>query len=541
MAKKFTPKDQQALNAKAVEYGKIVQSNTAKVDTMAKKYAAFDDKRKKAAKDYKKDLDAAQKALDTIKSNYSDIVAEMEAARDAAASQRDIAREIEGASGSLTKIMENFAKQQKESILNAAALNDYSITETQAKLAQAALDKGRLAVGKSISTLITLDAQMLNDVVDSNIDIGSLMDSQDQILTEMAQTHQDEITALEEMGASEQEILDTLILQKEEAEELVELMGGQIDKAQELNDKLSQKNILGQEYRDILGKQQERMSSQQQAMNNMKDKVADYVGMFSNPALLIFTAGKWLLDQVKLTREFANEMGTSMGFATKMTAQSKLLSAQFTGMGIAAEDVVEAQKAMINQGFAISAMTNENVKEVSLLSARWGLGVDTAAKFQKNLLEMEDSTGRTSMEAQQYIKAMATVNDLQPGQLMKVVADNTEAFSRYGKKGFDNMAKAAVAAKKLNVEFSSLVAAGKGMLDIESSLQAEMEASVLIGRELNLNAARQAFNQGDMLKFSKEITAQAGSLAEYQGMTHIRQEALANAFNMTVEDRKSVV
>jgi hypothetical protein len=541
MAKKFTAKDQQALNAQAKEYGKILQANQAKVDTMSQKYDSFADKRKKEAKDYLKSLQAAEKALDTINNNYSEILDNLQSAQDAAKEQANYQREIEQAGHSLTKIMGDFAKQQEESILNAAALSDYSVTETQAKLAQAALDKGRLAVGQSISALISLDAQMLTDVVDSNIDIGSLMESQDQILTEMAQTHQDEISALEQLNASEEEILAKKIEQKTEEDEILTFMEAQVDKAQELNDKLSEKNALGIEYRKILGQQQERLNEQQKAMNDLKDKISDYVGMFSNPQLLIFTAGKWLLDQIGLAREFANEMGTGMGFATEMTAQSKLIALEFAGMGIKAEDVVNAQKAMLNQSFQLSEVNRENVKNVTLLADRFGLGSETAAKFVKNLNEMEESTGTTAEEAAQFLKGMAEVNNLAPGQLMAVVADNTEQFSRFGKRGFEEMTKAAIATKKLNVEFSSLLSAGKGMLDVESSLQAEMEASVLIGRELNLNAARQAYNSGNMLEFTKEITKQAGSLADFQDMSVIKQDSLAAALGMTTEELVNIL
>ena len=66
-----------------------------------------------------------------------------------------------------------------------------------------------------------------------------------------------------------------------------------------------------------------------------------------------------------------------------------------------------------------------------------------------------------------------------------------------------NIAKAAIQASKLGIGLDKVSGIMGGLLDFQSSLQAEMEASVLIGRQLNYSKAIQYYNQVLLLSKSK--------------------------------------
>lgn len=95
--------------------------------------------------------------------------------------------------------------------------------------------------------------------------------------------------------------------------------------------------------------------------------------------------------------------------------------------------------------------------------------------------------------------------------------------------------KAVSIAKSLGVEFKAISDSMKGLLDFESSITAELEAELLIGRDLNLEKARSYALQGDNVNAMKELVTQAGSLEEIQGMNVIAQGALANAMGRSVD------
>ena len=92
------------------------------------------------------------------------------------------------------------------------------------------------------------------------------------------------------------------------------------------------------------------------------------------------------------------------------------------------------------------------------------------------------------------------------------------------------------AAKALGVEQSKVEAIGDSLLDFESSISKELEAELLLGRDLNLEKARAAALDGDRATVAEEIKKQVGSTADFMELNTIEAEALAAAVGMTREE-----
>ena len=95
------------------------------------------------------------------------------------------------------------------------------------------------------------------------------------------------------------------------------------------------------------------------------------------------------------------------------------------------------------------------------------------------------------------------------------------------------LAEAVAKAASLGTELESIAAAGKTMLDFEGSINAELEAELLTGKDLNLERARAAALSGDQVALMEEINANVGDFAEFSEMNTLQQDALARAFGMT--------
>ena len=116
-----------------------------------------------------------------------------------------------------------------------------------------------------------------------------------------------------------------------------------------------------------------------------------------------------------------------------------------------------------------------------------------------------------------------------------------EDVATFGAKNLDNTIKSAINAKKLGVEFSSIVNLSSKLLDFESSISAQMEASALLGREINLDKAREAALAGDMVTLQKEIAQQVGSEAQFNEMNVLQRKKLADAMGVSVADLAKIV
>ena len=98
------------------------------------------------------------------------------------------------------------------------------------------------------------------------------------------------------------------------------------------------------------------------------------------------------------------------------------------------------------------------------------------------------------------------------------------------------LTEAVYKAKALGLELSKVEGIADSLLDFESSITNELEAEMLIGRDLNLEKARLLALNNDIAGVAEEIASQVGTAADYTKMNRIQQEALAKAVGMTKDD-----
>lgn len=98
------------------------------------------------------------------------------------------------------------------------------------------------------------------------------------------------------------------------------------------------------------------------------------------------------------------------------------------------------------------------------------------------------------------------------------------------------LADAAQTAKRLGLELSQVESIADSLLNFESSITNELEAEVLLGRDLNLERARLAALNNDIATVAREISTQVGGAAEFSRLNRIQQEALAQSVGMSRDD-----
>jgi hypothetical protein len=124
---------------------------------------------------------------------------------------------------------------------------------------------------------------------------------------------------------------------------------------------------------------------------------------------------------------------------------------------------------------------------------------------------------------------------------MRDLAENAEFFAQFAKDGGMNIINAGVAARKLGLEMNAVAGISESLLDFESSIEKQMEASLLIGRQINLDRARQLSLVGDQEGVMKEILKQVGGEAEFNRMNVIQRKALAESVGVNVEQLSRLV
>lgn len=120
-------------------------------------------------------------------------------------------------------------------------------------------------------------------------------------------------------------------------------------------------------------------------------------------------------------------------------------------------------------------------------------------------------------------------------QSLAIIGKISPGIALNFKKGSTELLKAAQRAKLLGMELKDVQDFGEGILDFESSLEKEMEARVLTGKNINFDLARQYALNNDIAGLQGEMLNQLGSLNEFQNMNFLQRKSIAAAFGMEVD------
>ena len=225
--------------------------------------------------------------------------------------------------------------------------------------------------------------------------------------------------------------------------------------------------------------------------------------------------------------------------------EAKAISGEITKIKSNSEDVFltygNLKHALldINKQLGTSGMINkETLKTFVSLNKRAGLTEESLMGMTRLSLatggNLEDMTGE--FLAQAKITSTNQKVILNEKQLFDEISKLSAATTLSLGKNPGQLAKAVATAKSLGFEMSNLESIAGSLLDFESSIEKELEAELMLGKNLNLEKARQAALNNDLATVAEEIAKQAGSAADFAKMNRLQQEALADAVGMSRED-----
>ena len=229
------------------------------------------------------------------------------------------------------------------------------------------------------------------------------------------------------------------------------------------------------------------------------------------------------------------ELGLSVVEAANLSAQSQILGIRAKEFGLGTDAVRTIQADILSNLGGQAKLTNQLVNDFLVLQGTLGVTSDTASKLVP-ILDSVGAAGERGAVAQiESLGALIRLEGLSPGQILGDVASNTEFFAKFAKDGGTNLVRAAVSARKLGLELSAVAGITESLLDFETSIEKQLEASLLLGRQINLDRARQLALTGDQEGLLEEVRRQVGDEAEFNRLNVVQRKALADAFGLQVE------
>jgi hypothetical protein len=188
-------------------------------------------------------------------------------------------------------------------------------------------------------------------------------------------------------------------------------------------------------------------------------------------------------------------------------------------------------------GFAYE-FTADQLETQIKLTKQVGLTADEAANVQRFSL----LTGKTSEQTyKSFVKGLnATANQLKVGINFKATLAEALKVSGQLSANLGNdpirIAKAIVTAKAFGMTLEQVAKSGESLLNFETSIESELKAELLTGKQLNLERARAAALAGDQATLAEELAKNVGTAADFSKMNVLQQKALAESVGMTADE-----
>ena len=283
----------------------------------------------------------------------------------------------------------------------------------------------------------------------------------------------------------------------------------------------------------------------QDKINNFRNKISEASALLSSPAAMgVAVVGflvKQMVDFAQKTLEVRQNLGTSVVESARLAGNMKVAGLAAKSVGGSSEQAEAAISAMVDEFGTTASISSDLAIGLGRVTGQFGISGANAAKLLKSMQGINGASAETNLSLISAVGELARAEGVAPGAVLNDIAESTETFAQFAKGGGENLAKAAIEARKLGLNLGTVAGIAENLLDFESSIEKEMEASMLLGRQMNLDKARELALSGDLAGLAEEVKNQVGSQADFEAMNVVQRKALAAAMGVTVSDLSKMV
>ena len=273
------------------------------------------------------------------------------------------------------------------------------------------------------------------------------------------------------------------------------------------------------------------------AMDDVLGGMGATIGNFITNPLTIVTG---LLVAISAATDAIGDKFGAVG-ATDFRKELGAARNEFVGMGLEAGEALDVVSILSNEFGIGFEQAMGMADEVGNLAKSTGMATGEAANLIGMLTATQGLSADSAMNMAKQTVALAKSNNVAPDQVLKDIAGSAETFAKFSSGGAEGLMKAAIQARKLGIDLNSVAASAEASLDFQSSLKSEISASVILGRTINMQKARELAYAGDMEGYAVEIAKQAGSAAEYNETNLYQRKALAGALGVELSQLSKIV
>jgi len=207
------------------------------------------------------------------------------------------------------------------------------------------------------------------------------------------------------------------------------------------------------------------------------------------------------------------------------------------------QELVETHKQLSELSSATLLFSISSLDAQIQLTKEYGLSVEESSKLVQNLMMSSTEGTRGLSVIMEQVAQYANQNKIlfNGKKILSEISKVSGQILASFKGNTAELANAVLKSEQLGITLGKSRDIGNSLLNFESSIESELEAELLTGRQLNLEKARALAMQGKYADLAQEISDSALDYNEYSELWPIQQEALAKALGMQADELANVL
>ena len=339
---------------------------------------------------------------------------------------------------------------------------------------------------------------------------------------------------------------EELKIQEELIQAQFEQIGNQLELIsgiEELQDKTAvQKGLLGgivenaKEYLKDLDK-----SGVVSALLNDNLSITEKLSLASEAAF--YAMGTAMLEGSSNINDLQKNLGLSYEASRDLQLELATIAYNSKDILITSQELNKSFTELASATGIISDFGGDTLMTMTMLTQQLGLGVKEASQLALLARSQGEDTESTLENTVETVNAINKQNGVAISAKEVFNDISTASKSIVVSLGMSPsiLAEAATEARALGLSLDQVDKIAGSLLDFESSIANELKAEVLLGKEINLEKARQAALNNDLVTLTEEVSKNEAITESFATGNRIQQEAAAAALGLSRDELADMV
>jgi hypothetical protein len=435
--------------------------------------------------------------------------------------------------------------QRRQNGLSAASQQDLDRVNEALAESTSIVNENNTAYKDLLSNIKALEREQ--DVFNDKLGIsGHAIDGMGSALDKLGFGGLSKKLGLEDAKKKMEEIASTQAKQQLLTEEISNLNTRGLSTAQ-IKAGFGGKELLEkQKILDLTNKEADALGANNGKLSVMKGGLksigSSFMSNLKDPLSLTLMVANEFVDALKATDSGAGDMAKKMNMTYGESLKTRKEFGNIAAMsGDAALNTKNLQETYMAVGQSLGTNAKLNEKDLTTMTklvSQAGFQHSELMEIEKlslaNNKTLEDNTSEILGGAKAYASRKGIV--VNEKDVLREVNKMSASLKLSLGGSASAMAEAVVKTKEFGLNLEQASKMSESLLSFESSIENELSAELLTGKNLNFETARQLAMNNDIAGAAEEIAKQVGTSADFAKMNALQQESIAKAAGLTKDE-----